>query len=289
MEENKLSNINKFLEEFNKALYDLNHNYVYAFEYSVISDIATLIDRFKLEYPDEYNNLIWTMESAYVDYTYNEKILKIKYRREQFETVSTFNFNGLKDVVVYNLGVLKEYDGKIYTSIKYIIESMATTIKQRLSQMKCAIEYREKEKENKNKVTRNDLIKMLLENTTGKYGSNYYTNYLRNTYYRIINIIKDNKLYPEKDVITIDFWDIINHDLVKDYIFGQTQNPDHIDIFLEKDYYKDIKIMDRNGMILYNVENIDKMNDSDTEDYDKTLLKNIIINLLLLLIEDVEE
>lgn len=289
MEENKLSNINKFLEEFNKALYDLNHNYVYAFEYSVISDIATLIDRFKLEYPDEYNNLIWTMESAYVDYTYNEKILKIKYRREQFETVSTFNFNGLKDVVVYNLGVLKEYDGKIYTSIKYIIESMATTIKQRLSQMKCAIEYREKEKENKNKVTRNDLIKMLLENTTGKYGSNYYTNYLRNTYYQIINIIKDNKLYPEKDVITIDFWDIINHDLVKDYIFGQTQNPDHIDIFLEKDYYKDIKIMDRNGMILYNVENIDKMNDSDTEDYDKTLLKNIIINLLLLLIEDVEE
>ena len=250
--------------------------------------IIKFIDNFKDHYFDIYDTLTFSTNKNYSIYYYDH-VLKVEQTFDVYINSISFdtaNVRSEKYLIYKDLNKVYIECQSNYIMIRDAIVIIAATILEKLTEIKYAMDNIELEKnDNYNK---DNLIKILLENTTGKYSLDYDIDYLRDLYYKLINAAR--KEY-NRNSITLYFENIINYKLLGKYLFGNLDDrlPTHIYIYLQEDCCNQIEVSNDFGDIIYSIKEIDILTNGCGFENERILLKNIIILLLLKLIGELDK
>lgn len=284
-----MTDINLYLDRADEVIRDLEKSYMYNVEYNSIANIIDFIHDFDYNYADIFRQFT-KFDKNGLHFSYAAKILTGSYNKKgitAFNVVVDFDTAFSKDEIIDNLLNLRDKDSNMYEVVKFGFYTLVKLVRDKLKEIKVELENAELEKMD-NKIikytNKDNLVRILLDNTIGENSLNYDINYLRDWYYILTAVAKD--AYNTTNSIVLDFKGIINYRLLSEYLFGKLNDclPSNIHIYLQDDCRDRIGVSNSFGCIFYSIKDIDKMTNDSKFESERILLKNIIILLLLKLI-----
>ena len=286
--------VKEYIDELGSILNKTTTLLASDYRFKILVELIRFIDKFKNNFPDEYNSMIFCIVKHDVDITYDNQIIEMVYHYYGGECKQTFNTYYSDTVVADHLKALYNKDSD-YGFLYNITSRSIITIGHRVMMGLQTIEYeieKEIDKKKEDDYTKDRVLNMLIDITIGPNSYSPKPEYYVERYHKAIKYFANIKRLNE---LKIDFHKLIDHDFLKEKLFGMTTfSVDHINIDLLEENYDEIEFTKDTGddeEIIYTISDVKEIDLSwgNTEYADYLLLKSITIYLLLDILDNLNE